>query len=89
MTPVLHSLYHTSLSTTIFITMAITVERFHAVCNPTPYKSRLIFYGKNNLVLLYSLPAVATASLLNIPQVGSRTFSYTPAGIITLSSMNQ
>ena len=51
------------------ITLAITVERFHAVCNPTEYKSRLVFYGKKNLVLLYSLPAVATASVLNIPQV--------------------
>ena len=69
MMPVLHSLYHTSLSTTIFITLAISVERYHAVCSPTSYKSRLVFYGKNHLVLLYSLPALVGAAVLNIPQV--------------------
>ena len=68
--PLLHTLYHTSLSTTIFITLAITMERFHAVCNPLAYRARLIIYEQRQLVLLYSLPAVGCAVVLNIPQVG-------------------
>ena len=67
--PLLHTLYHTSLSTTIFITMAITMERFHAVCYPTDYRVRMTIYGQKKLVLLYIIPAIGCALLFNIPQV--------------------
>ena len=69
MLPILHSLYHNALSITIFITLAITMERFHAVCNPPEYRARLIIYGQKKLVLMYSLPAIGSAFLLNIPKV--------------------
>ena len=66
---ILHSMYHTSLSCTIFTTLSMTVERYQAICTPTQYRARLARYGHTQLFLVYSMPAMLMATVLNIPQV--------------------
>jgi hypothetical protein len=71
--PVLHSLYHTTLTITIFCTLAITTERYQALCNPTQYRQRLRSWGQKKVLLLYLLPVIIASIILNIPQAVSVT----------------
>ena len=71
--PVLHSLYHTTLTITIFCTLAITTERYQALCNPTQYRQRLRSWGQKKVLLLYLLPVIIASLILNIPQAVSVT----------------
>ena len=44
-----------------------------ALCNPTKYRQRLIYWGQRRIVQLYLLPGVLASIILNIPQAVSVT----------------
>ena len=78
-------LCHVSYSASVFLTVAITIERFFAVCRPLQYQARVTEKGHycillqvtltrnicntNSVSLQYVLPAVCTALLLNLPKL--------------------
>lgn len=68
---------HLGLAASVFLTIAITLERYQAVCcSPHLYQSRLVSTGPRLLLAYYITPAVLLAVLLNIP----RFLSVSPLG---------
>ena len=60
---------HISLSGSVFLTVAITFERYKAVCLAHNYNYRNARIGHRSLVLRYVCPVLVLAILLNIPKL--------------------
>ena len=67
------ALCHIAVSASVFITIAITMERYHAVCSPHTYQIRLINKGHWSILIGNLLPIFLAAILLNIPKIFSLT----------------
>ena len=62
-------LCHIAVTASVFLTVAITVERYYAVCSPYAYQTRLAERGHWWILSSYIIPVVITATLLNIPKL--------------------
>merc|ERR1719318_2200585 len=67
--PVSDSLCHIAVTASVFLTIAITVERFYAVCSPFTYQTRVVERGHWWILSSYILPVLLTAIMLNIPKL--------------------
>ena len=64
-----HGLCHVAISASVFMTIAITVERYYAVSSPYTYQIRLLKKGFWWILFSYVLPVIFTAVFLNIPKI--------------------
>jgi len=64
--------YRISMCSSIYLIIAVAVERFIAVCKPHHYRE---VQGKPSRVLLYILPAVLGAVIINITKFFEVTFT--------------
>ena len=62
-------LCHVAISASVFMTIAITVERYYVVSSPYTYQTRLLKKGFWWILFSYVLPVIVTAILLNIPKM--------------------
>ena len=63
------SVSHIAASISIFLTMAITFERYFGVCSAFTYKARVTRRGSLRILCSYVIPAVMAAITLNIPKL--------------------
>ena len=69
MAPYTDCLCHISITASVFLTMALTVERYYAVCSPHTYQARVAVRGHCWILLSYIIPTILGAVILNIPKV--------------------
>jgi hypothetical protein len=67
--PVSDGLCHIAVTASVFLTIAITVERFYAVCSPFTYQTREVERGHWWILSSYIMPVMLTATMLNIPKL--------------------
>ena len=67
--PVSDGLCHISVTASVFLTIAITVERYYAVCSPFTYQTRLVERGHWRILSSYIMPVMLIAIMLNIPKL--------------------
>ena len=67
--PVSDGLCHIAVTASVFLTIAITVERFYAVCSPFTYHTRVVERGHWRILSSYIMPDMLTAIMLNIPKL--------------------
>ena len=67
--PYSDSLCHVSITTSVFLVMALTLERFYAICFAHTYQQRLMEKGNWRIVLSYIIPAILFAVLFNLPKM--------------------
>ena len=60
---------HISVSASVFLTIAITMERYFAVCFPYTYQSRLAGKGHWCIIISYIFPVFFSAILFNMPKI--------------------
>ena len=60
---------HIAVTTGIFLTMAITVERYFGVCSAFTYQARVAKKGSALILCSYIIPAILIAVLLNTPKI--------------------
>ena len=66
-TPITESIAKISMATSIFLIIAISIERYRAVSLGAEYHSRVLRDGLTSLVITYTTPAIVLAFLFNIP----------------------
>ena len=69
LTPWCDCLFHVAISASVFLTIAITAERYYAVSSPYTYKIRLVKKGPRSILFRYLLPVLCCAITLNIPKM--------------------
>ena len=62
-------LCHIAVSSSVFFTIAITVERYYAVHSPLNYQTRSTKQGHWWILASYVVPVVVAAILFNIPKL--------------------
>ena len=67
--PYSDGLCHISITASVFLTVAITVERYYAVCSPHTYQLRVAVRGHGWILLSYIIPTILGAIILNIPKL--------------------
>ena len=60
---------HITISISIFLTMALTIERYFAICSAFTYQARVAKKGPFHIFYSYIFPAVFCALILNIPKI--------------------
>ena len=60
---------HISVSASVFLTVAITMERYYAVCFPHTYQTRLAGKGHWCIIMSNILPVFFAAILFNMPKI--------------------
>ena len=60
---------HIAVSASVFITIAITMERYQAVCFPYTYQIRLVKKGNWYIMIGNMIPIFLAAVLLNMPKI--------------------
>ena len=69
LTPWSDGLCHIAVSASVFMTIAITVERFYAVSSPFTYQIRLTQRSYCWIISCYIIPVICGAVTLNIPGI--------------------
>ena len=60
---------HIAVSLSVFMTIAISVERYFAVCSAFTYQARVAVKGHCRILSSYIIPAILIAIILNIPKI--------------------
>jgi hypothetical protein len=60
---------HIAVTGSVFLTIAITVERYYAICSPHTYQARVLERGHWCIISSYVVPVFVTAVMLNTPKV--------------------
>ena len=60
---------HIAVTGSVFLTIAITVERYYAICSPHTYQTRVLERGHWCIISSYIVPVIVTAVMLNTPKV--------------------
>ena len=69
LTPWSDGLCHVAISASVFMTIAITLERYYAVSSPYTYQIRLLKKGFWWILFSYILPVIFGAIIINIPKI--------------------
>ena len=67
--PFSDGLCHISITASVFLTVAITVERYYAICFPHSYQLRVAVRGHRWILLSYIIPTIIGAIILNVPKL--------------------
>ena len=67
--PLIEGVSHVSISASVFMTVAITVERYYAVSRPHTYQIRLAKRSIKRILAGYLVPVIFASILLNIPKI--------------------
>ena len=67
--PLSDGLCHISITTSVFLTVAITIERYYAVCAPHMFKVRVAARGHWWIIYTYIIPTIFSAIFFNIPKI--------------------
>ncbi|XP_023333939.1 FMRFamide receptor, partial [Eurytemora carolleeae] len=60
---------HLGLALSIFLTVAVTLERYQSISDPLNYEARVVSRGRTNLVLIYLIPSILLSIVFNIPRL--------------------
>ena len=60
---------HIAVSSSVFLTIAITLERYLAVSSPLEYQARFAQWSHSKIIFCYLVPVFFFASLFNVPKI--------------------
>ena len=60
---------HIAVTMSVFLTIALTAERYYAVCSPYSYQTRVAERGHWWILSSYTIPVGLAATILNIPKL--------------------